>query len=77
MPTSPDMPEAPKRFLLFRGNDYEESGGWNDLFATYDTAEEACRAGEEGHRPGSNWWHVIDKETGEEITAAPPAGRDD
>ena len=30
-----------KRFLVFRFDSRDERGGWNDLFGSYDTLEEA------------------------------------
>jgi hypothetical protein len=54
-----------KRYLLFATVWYYPAGGWGDFQAAFDTIEEAKAAA-----PGwADSFHVIDKETGEEVAS--------
>lgn len=60
-----------KRFLVFRGDHYYPSGGWNDFYASYEKVEDALTASESlVTSKAADWSHVIDIETGERITYA-------
>lgn len=69
----------PKRFLLFAGERYYPSGGWNDFVLDFDTAEDAAFAGRslaERRREQENlghfsWWHVVDSQTLRVVYARP------
>lgn len=52
------------RFLLFAGDTYYPSGGWNDLEGNFETLERAEAAAEE---LDPDWWHIVDLETGEKV----------
>lgn len=57
-----------RRFILFRGNRYYSSGGWNDLHAAYDNADEALTAAKawvNGDNSTYGWAHVVDIHTGQ------------
>jgi hypothetical protein len=51
-----------KRYILFSGDYYYPSGGWNDAKGDFDTIEEAIRVGSR-----ADWFHVIDTETWSEV----------
>jgi hypothetical protein len=55
-----DEIEAPKRYLLFGGDIYYPTGGWDDFAGDFDTADAATA---EGYRRKFDWFHVIDRET--------------
>ena len=38
------MSDKPKRFLVFRYERYEPSGGWNDMKGDYDTLDDAIES---------------------------------
>lgn len=52
-----------KRFALFMGDHYYPRGGWQDFKGTYETLVEALKE----NRSGSDWYHVVDLQTGEKI----------
>jgi hypothetical protein len=55
-----------KRFLLFSGDHYYPSGGWDDMVGDFDTPEDATAKGQELLRQlKTDWFHVVDMETGE------------
>jgi hypothetical protein len=59
--------EAPvKRYLLFAGETYYPSGGWDDFIASFDTVAEARDAGIQ-HTERFGWFHIIDATTGTEM----------
>lgn len=47
-----------KPFLLFAGDSYYPSGGWNDFVLDYDTVEEA-KEGLSGR--SADWAHVVNE----------------
>lgn len=50
-----------KRFLLFMGDCYYPSGGWNDFAAQADTWEEILKIRiERMSKYSMPWWHVYD-----------------
>jgi len=54
-----------KRFLLFCCNQYYPSGGWSDLFGSFDTLDEAIEA----FKPRTwDYGEIVDLETGERRT---------
>lgn len=60
-----------KRYALFAGYNYYPSGGWDDIYGTYDTVEEAQEAWRIARSNPervlrSDWGHIIDLTTGEE-----------
>lgn len=57
-----------KRYLLFAGEEYYPSGGWNDFRGAFDTLEEARLAAFEprGCEYGY-WFHVVDTQTMKEV----------
>jgi hypothetical protein len=62
-----------KRHLVFAGDYYYPSGGWNDFLKGYDLEEEAISAAnslditEDGKY---DWWHVVDFSTQKIILAS-------
>lgn len=65
-----------KRYLLFCGDYYYPSGGWGDFRSDFDTIEDAVKEARRGEYVNSretpvpwDWWHVVDRETGEEVAA--------
>jgi hypothetical protein len=52
-----------KKYLLFLGDCYYPSGGWNDFQSSFDTIEEARAA----VPPNTDWWHIVDSETASEV----------
>lgn len=64
----------PQRFVLFAGDTYYPSGGWDDFRGSFHTKEEAERAAKEGWTRDHpmwtgkyDWTQIIDLETGEEV----------
>ena len=55
-----------KRFLLFAGDTYYPSGGWDDYKATYATRRATVKAVNRWSTKGG-WAHAVDSETGEII----------
>lgn len=47
-----------KRFLVFAGDCYYPSGGWDDFHSDHDTADEAQKAAINA----GDWWHVVDSQ---------------
>lgn len=62
-----------KRFLLFAGDQYYPSGGWQDFKKSFDTVLEAVKAAagntkDTDLRSGTwDWWQVVDLETGKMV----------
>lgn len=59
-----------KRYLVFAGNYYYPSGGWNDFHSAYDTLEEARELTKKMKSEAGlweDWCHIIDIQTGEEV----------
>ncbi len=59
-----------KRYLLFAGDTYYPSGGWQDFIGSFDTKEGADAQGRIELSNGHNWYHVIDAQTGERVTGS-------
>ena len=56
-----------KRYLLFYGDAYYPSGGWDDFKGYFDTVEEALKEVSKGSfKP--DWYQIVDDETGREVT---------
>lgn len=51
------MANVEKMFLVFAGEDYYPSGGWNDFVGSYPTLHEAKEAAVKQRR---DWWHIVD-----------------
>jgi len=47
-----------KRFLVFAGDCYYPSGGWNDFKSDHETLSEAFEATKV--KGIGDWWHVVD-----------------
>ncbi len=47
-----------KRYLLFSGDEYYPSGGWEDFQGYFESLEDALKASK------NDWWQVVDDETG-------------
>lgn len=59
-----------KRYLLFAGDQYYPVGGWDDFKGSFDTPDEAVDAIRHPTEPNgwrTDWWHVIDGTTGDEV----------
>jgi len=55
-----------KQFLLFAGERYYPSGGWQDFRGDFDSQWEAAAAA--WKLPGGyDWWHIIDTKTGKTV----------
>lgn len=55
-----------KRYLVFIGDHYYPSGGWEDYVGTFDTYAEALtasRAPQAGYLSPSDWSQIIDTHT--------------
>jgi hypothetical protein len=57
-----------KRYLVFSGQTYYPSGGWEDFIGSFDTPEEAEAARRIAHdpKPGYPWDHwseIVDRDT--------------
>jgi hypothetical protein len=50
-----------KRYLLFYGDNYYPSGGWDDFKGDFDSVDEAKVAFE---KQREDWGHVVDVATG-------------
>jgi hypothetical protein len=48
-------------YLLFCGDSYYPTGGWNDFKGSYKTLEEAINSSNDDN----DWWHVVSTETWE------------
>lgn len=60
-----------ERFLVFYGDTYYPSGGWNDFYASYPTKETALAASESlVSSRTADWSQVVDGQTGERLTYA-------
>lgn len=61
-----------KRYLVFTGENYYPSGGWDDFVGDYDDLKAAIAAADNDPdwqaRAPQRWWHVVDSE-GREIVA--------
>ena len=57
-----------KRFLLFAGDHYYASGGWNDFKGDFDDVSEAKKWIEMNKGYLFDWAHAIDTLTKEYIT---------
>jgi hypothetical protein len=60
-----------KRYLLFVGMNYYPSGGWEDYKSSHETAEEAETEGKrllKEDKMWSDWYHVVDLETGRMVS---------
>ena len=51
--------EKVKNFILFGGDRYYPSGGWEDYVNSYETLEEARMYAKDRY----DWWHVLDLTT--------------
>ena len=58
-----------KKFLLFMGDVYYPSGGWEDFKGAFATIEDARAQIKE--QWSFEWWHIVDFETKEIIEAKP------
>ena len=45
------------KYLLFRGDDYEEMGGWRDFDSPHDSIASAIEA--DAKAPRSDWAHIV------------------
>ena len=52
------------RYLVFKGNHYYPSGGWDDLFGSFEFLDEATKAAEVDEW---EWSHVVDSLTWERL----------
>ncbi|KKT86008.1 MAG: hypothetical protein UW85_C0008G0002 [Parcubacteria group bacterium GW2011_GWA1_Parcubacteria_45_10] len=50
-----------KQFLIFAGDTYYPSGGWQDFIGSENTKEEALLLMSKRHY---DWWQVVDSQTG-------------
>lgn len=60
------MDKPLSRFLLFAGQAYYPSGGWDDFagsFLTLDEARSAARKMKRTSYQGDWWWHIVDLAT--------------
>ncbi len=53
-----------KRYVVFAADAYYPGGGWDDHVGSFDTVEEAIRAGEAA---GCDAYHVIDLWSGRHV----------
>ncbi len=62
-----------RRFLLFMGDTYYPSGGWQDFKKSFDTMSEAVKAVSGATKDTDlgnsswDWWQVVDLETGKMV----------
>lgn len=60
-----------KRFLLFAGDWYYPSGGWDDFEKSFDTLEEAraakIRTYPNGQIYWQDWGHIVDSHTAKTV----------
>jgi hypothetical protein len=57
--------EKVKRFVVFAGDKYYPAGGWDDHVGSFDTEAEARLVLKNAP---DDWGHIIDLETGEEVS---------
>lgn len=50
-----------KRYLVFAGDKWYPSGGWDDFKGDFNTIEEGK---ESLISIGPDWWHIVDSNTG-------------
>lgn len=66
------------QFLLFGGDYYYPNGGWEDLYGSFDSLEEAQQYAKQTKEAGYGkdkgrqipifeWYHIVDKNTGERV----------
>jgi hypothetical protein len=55
-----------KRYLLFSGDFYYTSGGWNDFVDSFDSVEEAFNS-PKAKNTNTSWFQIVDSTTGIEI----------
>lgn len=48
-----------KKYLLFTGDTYYPSGGWDDFVDDFDSIEEALAY---AAKNGRDWFHIVDTE---------------
>ena len=60
-----------KRYLLFSYDGYYPDGGWNDFNGSFDTPELALAHASTDPSVHSDWWQLVDLETGEEVEGFP------
>lgn len=53
-----------KRYALFAGDNYYPGGGWSDFAGSFDSALDAVAEGQRLLDGTSDWWQVIDLQTG-------------
>lgn len=53
-----------KRFLVFSGDYYYPSGGWDDFVNAFETLDEALKGVKDAR---GDWAHIIDTETMQEV----------
>lgn len=60
-----------KQFALFKWEDHNADGGWNDYSDSFSSLAEAIAEGKnyEAKSPGWNCWHVVDLTTGTTVTS--------
>ena len=52
-----------KNYLLFAGDHYYPSGGWDDFQEAFETWEEANQKGKDlKEQRKADWYHVVDLE---------------
>ena len=49
-----------KRYALFVCEDFQAGGGWNDFRGSFDTLEQAKKAGKKKTKAVHAWFHVVD-----------------
>lgn len=59
-----------KRYLLFAGQVYYPSGGWDDLRGNFDTLEDCHEIINLRYTTDDYWWHIIDTTTWTKITVS-------
>jgi hypothetical protein len=52
-----------KNFLLFAGDVYYPSGGWDDFQGSFDTVDEA-KAYLKAQNHNHDWWQIVNLSTG-------------
>jgi hypothetical protein len=54
-----------KRYLVFAGQEYYPSGGWDDFHDSFDDLEQARKAANEWvSDSGFYWWQIVDLTVG-------------
>lgn len=56
-----------KRYLAFGNSCYYPAGGWDDFIGDFDTITDAFDACKKKCNDQYEWWHVIDRDTKEEV----------